>query len=182
MRIDRRSCSKNYLAAAGLGLALLACGDSGSVTATPTPTPTPAPTPTPTPATTIIQGQEPLSAPVAVGGSRVVKWDLTTPSDGTLDVTISYVYDNSKIHVWVTDRVCSQNQFANDECTYLIRSIDGPRPRTAEAAGVKAGTYSLFVANDGPNDEQIGYLVTLTSSASASGRLTVGPPAHFTRP
>ncbi|HXK12665.1 MAG TPA: hypothetical protein VMT70_23725 [Vicinamibacteria bacterium] len=177
---DRPAWPRRPLAGAGLALALAACGGSSSVTP-PTPTPTPVPTPTPTPPTLILQGQEPLSAPTAVGGTRIVKWDLTTPAPGTLNVTISYLNDDSQIHVWVTDRLCSPNQFDRDECNYLTKSLDGPRPRLLTASNVPAGTYSLFVANDGPNDEQIGYLVTLTTGSSSSGRLTIGPPAHFAR-
>ena len=43
-----------------------------------------------------------------------------------------------------------------------------PRPRRLTATDVAAGGYSLFVANDGPNDEQVGYEVRLTPDASGS--------------
>jgi len=150
------------LAGVVFGLALLAaCGDGGSVVAPPTPAPpTPAP-PTPPPATLVIQGQEPLDAPKAVGGTRVAKWDFTTPAAGTLEVTVSYLRGDSRILVWVTDRPCSPAQFERDECGYLAKSLEGGSPRRLTAAGVPAGGYSLFVANDGPNDEQIGYRVTI---------------------
>jgi len=162
-------------------LALVACGDDASVTTVPTPAPpTPVP-PTPTPSMLVIQGQAELSAPTGKG-SRVVKWDFTTPAYGTLDVTISYLRDSSRILVWVTDRLCNPWQFERDECFYLTKSLEGGSPRRLTATGVKAGSYSLFVANDGPNDEQVSYLVTLTPSASGLGGLTVGPPAFFSLP
>ena len=41
-------------------------------------------------------------------------------------------------------------------------------------AGVKAGTYTLFVSNDGPFDELIGYRVTLLPGSSGDGRLSTG--------
>ena len=63
--------------------------------------------------------------------------------------------------MWVTDRPCNKWQFERDECFYLARSVEGGSPRQLTATGVKAGSYSLFVANDGPNDEQIGYQVRL---------------------
>jgi hypothetical protein len=178
----RTGVLRTRLLGVGLVLAVTACGDGASVTTTPIPAPpTPVP-PTPTPAALVIQGQEAVEAPVARGGTRVVKWDFTTPAAGTVDVTISYLYDDSQILVWVTDRLCNKWQFERDECSYLTKSLEGPRPRRLTATGAKAGGYSLFVANDGPNDEQIGYQVMLTPSASGLGRLTVGPPASFSRP
>jgi hypothetical protein len=149
----------------GLALALAACGDDASPTTTPTPAPpTPAP-PTAPPAALVVQGQGALPAPPNPrGGTTLAKWDFTTVADGTLDVTIGYLYDSSKVLVFVTDRVCNQWQFERDECGYLTKSSEGPRPRQLTATGVKAGSYSLFVANDGPNDEQISYLVTLKGS------------------
>jgi hypothetical protein len=165
----RADTSRARLAGVGLVLALLAaCGDDGSVT-TPTPTPpTPAP-PTPPPATLVLSGERALPAP-RPGNGRTVSWDFTIAESGTVDVTISYLHDDSKILAWVTDRQCTRWQFERDECDYLTKSLDGPRPRGLTASGVEAGTYSLFVANDGPHDEEIGCEVFLTAGASASGR------------
>jgi hypothetical protein len=151
------------LAGAALLLALGACGDDASVTTPPTPAPpTPAP-PTPTPATVVLDGQQAFPAPPNPrGGTTLGNWNFTTPADGTVAVTISYLYDTSKILVWVTDRACNKWQFERDECNYLAKSAEGARPRQLTAPGVKAGEYSLFVANDGPYDEQVGYKVTVT--------------------
>ncbi len=159
----RTGSLRTRLAGVGLVLALMACGDSGSVTTPPTPAPpTPAP-PTPAPATLVVQGQEAVQAPASPKGTHEVNWDFTTTAGGTLDVTIGYLYDDSHILVWVTDRACNKWQFQRDECFYLTKSLEGPRPRKLTATGVKAGAYSLIVANDGPHDEQIGYQVTLTA-------------------
>ena len=152
-------------------LALLAgCGDGGSVVTAPTPAPPTPAAPTPAPATLVTQGQQALEAPKAVGGTRVANWDFTTPVAGTLEVTISYLRGDSRVLVWVTDRPCSSPQFERDDCFYLAKSLEGANPRRLTAAGVPAGPYSLFVANDGPNDEQIGYRVTVTPGASGGGR------------
>jgi hypothetical protein len=160
---------------AGVGLALVlfaACGDDATITTPPTPAPpTPVPTPTPTPAALIIQGERAFPAPPR-GKATLAGWDFTTEEAGTLDVTISYLYDDSKILVWVTNRPCNRRQFDRDHCFYLTKSLEGPRPRRLTATGVEAGGYSLWVANDGPHDEQIGYEVLLTPSTSGSGRLT----------
>jgi hypothetical protein len=161
---------RTRLAGVCLVIALFtACGDDASVTMPPTPAPpTPVP-PTPTPATLIIAGERALVAP-RPEKATLVSWDFTTPEAGTVDVTISYLHDDSQILVWVTNRLCNRWQFERDECFYLTKSLVGPRPRTLTAPGVEAGGYSLFVANDGPHDEQIGYEVFLTPSASGSGR------------
>jgi hypothetical protein len=160
----RTGSCRTHLAAVALLLALVSCGDDASVT-TPTPTPappTPAP-PTPPPATVVLQGQEALPAPANPrGGTTLANWNFTTPADGSLAVTISYLYDTSQILVWVTDRPCNKWQFERDECNYLVQSAEGARPRQLTATGVKAGEYSLFVANDGPHDEQVGYQVALS--------------------
>ena len=179
----RAGSLRTRLAGVGLVLALTACGDSGGgVTSPPTPAPpTPVP-PTPTPAALILQGQMGLPAPAnPVGGTDQVGWDFTTPENGTIDVTISYLYADSRVLVWVTDRRCTKWQFERDDCDYLTKSLEGSSPRKLTATGVKAGMYSLFVANDGPHDEQIGYQVTLTPSGG-SDQLTSGPPVHVSRP
>jgi hypothetical protein len=161
---------KMRLAGVGLALALFAaCGDDGNVTAPPTPAPpTPVP-PTPVPSTLLIRGEKALEAPPK-GKTRTGNWDFTTPEVGSVEVTISYVHDDSQILVWVTDRQCNKWQFEKDHCFYLTKSLAGPRPRTLTARGVEKGTYSLFVANDGPHEEQVGYEVRLKPRPSSSGR------------
>ncbi len=173
--VRSRLCTR--MAGVGLLVALVACGDGSSVTTPPTPAPPTPVAPTTPPASLVIEGQEVLTAPTGKG-SRVVKWDLALPVPGTLEVTISYQHDGSRILVWVTDRVCNYWQFERDECFYITKSLEGPRPRTLTATGVKAGSYSLFVANDGPHDEQIGYRVTLLPASNGEGRLATGPPAN----
>ena len=171
------------LAGAGLLLALFACGEDTTPTAVPTPVPpTPSASPTAPPPSLLIQGEEPLLAPPnPIGGTTLVKWDFTTPAAGTVDVTIGYLYDTSKIHVWVTDRLCNKWQFERDECFYLAKSIEGPRPRTLSASAVKTGTYTLFVANDGPHDEVVTYKVTLLPGSNGDGRLPTGASASPAR-
>lgn len=170
-----RSRLGTRVAGAGLLLVLFACGEDTSPTTTPSPVPsTPVP-PTPTPASLVIQGQEAFPAPPNLrGGTTLMKWDFTTPAAGRVDVTISYVYDTSKILVWVTDRQCNKWQFERDECFYITKSGEGARPRVLTASGVKAGTYTLFVANDGPYDEVVAYKVTLLPGSNGDGRLPTG--------
>jgi len=166
----RANMLRTRLGGVALVLALFTtCSDEPSVTAPAIPgTPTPAP-PTPSPATLVIQGEKALDA-LRPGRATLANWDFTTAQAGTLAVTISYLNDDSQILVWVTDRLCNRYQFERDECFYLTKSLGGPRPRRLTAIGVAAGEYSLFVANDGPNDELVGYEVRLTPGASSGGR------------
>jgi hypothetical protein len=170
------------LASAGLLLVLFACGEDTSPTSAPTPVPpTPVP-PTPPAAVVVIQGQEALPAPPNPnGGTTLVKWDFATPAAGTVGVTISYLYDTSKILVWVTDRPCNKWQFERDECFYIAKSGEGARPRVLTASGVKAGKYTVFVANDGPYDEVVGYEVTLLPNSNGDGRLLTPSSASSAR-
>jgi hypothetical protein len=121
--------------------------------------------PTPVPTTVVRQGQQLVQAPASRWGTNEVGWDFTTPVDGTIDVTVTYAFADSKILVWVTDRKCTKWQFERDECWYLTKSLEGSSPRKLTATGVKAGTYTLFVANDGPNHEEVSFLVVLTPAS-----------------
>jgi hypothetical protein len=172
---NARSRLGTRLVGAGLLLALVACSDE-TPTSVPTPAsavPSAAPS-TPPPGSLVMEGEEPVTAPTGKG-TRIVKWDVSLPVSGTLEATIGYLHDDSQIGVWITDRQCTLWQFDRDECFYLTKSLEGPRPRTLRATGVRAGDYSLFVANDGPHDEQIAYRVTLLPGSNGEGRLAAGP-------
>ncbi len=146
-----------WLRLVGLGLlvALAACGDDNKST-TPTTTPPTVP-PTTLPAgTTVIQGTE------LVPARQLFISDFVTDRAGRVDVTISYAFADSDILVWVTDRKCSRQMFENDSCDYLGKSLEGSSPRTLSFPSVAAGTYTLFVHNNGVHDEQLTYKVVLT--------------------
>ena len=64
---------------------------------------------------------------------------------------------------------------------YLAKSLEGPMPRVVSATNVAAGTYSVFIANDGPHDEQLTWKVTLATT-SGSGRVTLSAPTLAARP
>jgi hypothetical protein len=160
----------------GLLFGLAACGSDGTAPTTPTPTPTPAPAPTPTPAAVVVSGGDKLP------NRQVLNFDLTTTASGTVAVTVSYTYADSQILVWLTDRQCSPQLFQSDSCSYLAKSLDGANPRVISATGVEAGTYSVFIANDGPHDpEQLTWKVTLAAT-SASASLAATHPTSARRP
>ena len=175
MTLATRAVSRSLLLGLGLILALAACGSDSATPPTTPPTPVPTPVPTPTPPTVVAQGGDKLNA------LQVLNFDLTTSATGTIEVTVDYTFADSQVLVWLTDRQCSPQLFQSDSCTYLAKSLEGPKPRVIRASSVAAGTYSVFVANDGPHDpELITWKVTLATT-SASARVTVSPPTLVPR-
>jgi hypothetical protein len=137
-------------------IVLAACGDDGPST-TPTTTPPATTPPTTLPAgTTLIQGNE------LILKRQLFIRDVKVEQVGRLDITIEYTLADSQILFWLTDRKCSRQMFDNDSCNYLTKSLGGPTPRRATVPLVKLGTYTFFVANDGPHDEQVRYRIVLT--------------------
>jgi hypothetical protein len=144
------------LAAVGLVIALAACGDDGPAT-TPTTTPPATTPPTTLPAgITLIQGNE------LIPQRQMFIRDVKVEKEGRLDITFEYGFADSWILMWLTDRRCSRQMFESDSCNYLTKSVAGKSPRTATVSSVKVGTYTLFVANEGPHDEQVKYRAVLT--------------------
>lgn len=163
--------ARRWLRPAGASLLLLAlagCGDNNPAT-TPTTTPT-----TTTPTTTLPAGTVVLQGSAPILAAKLYLVDVTTSQDGKVDVTIDYTFADSQVLMWLTNRQCNYNLFEADGCDYLVKSLGGSKPRTMSASSVKAGTYSLFIANDGPHDEQVSYTVSLTTSAGAVGSLSLG--------
>jgi hypothetical protein len=154
-----------------LAVAPAGCGDKTTATTptTPSASPTPAPT-TPPAGSVVVQGTAPLAA------QNVFLVDVRTTQDGRIDVSVDYTFSDSQVLLWLTDRQCNFNLFQADGCDYLVKSLAGPKPRTMSASGVKAGTYTLFIANDGPHDEQLTYSVSLASSAGAGAGVVLGTP------
>ncbi len=150
--------------------ALAGCSDSTPTTPTTTPTIPTSTTPTPPPpaGNVILQWTSPILA------EKLFLVDVTTPQAGRIDVTIDYQFADSQVLMWLTARQCNYNLFQADGCDYLVKSLGGSKPRTMSASNVPAGTDSLFIANDGPHDENVMYKVTLTPSTGAQGSLTLG--------
>jgi hypothetical protein len=144
------------LAAVGLVIALAACGDDGPAT-TPTTTPPATTPPTTLPAgITLIQGNE------LIPKRQLFIRDVKVEQAGRLEINVEYTFADNWILFWLTDRRCSRQIFEHDSCNYLTKSVAGASPRTATVTSVKVGTYTFFVANDGPHDEQVKYRITLT--------------------
>ena len=144
------------LAAVGLAISLAACGDDNSGT-----------TPTTVPTTTTTTTQPPAGITLIRGNELIPKRglflrDLTVTQRGRLDITIEYTHPENGVLYWLTDRKCSRQWFENDGCDYLTKSLGGTSPRKGTLASVAPGTYTFFIANDGPLDDQVTYSIVLT--------------------
>jgi hypothetical protein len=151
IRIDRRALALSTLVT--LTAVLTACSDSPTSN-----TPATAVTTTTTtlpPATVIVQGTTLIPA------RQVFFTDVATTTTGRLTVTIDYGSSANQVLMWLTDRKCSFIMFDRDDCDYLVKSLEGSKPRVMTSPSVGPGTYTLFVANDGPGDDQVSYRVTL---------------------
>ncbi len=149
----RRLCTRTtgLWLAAPLVLVLAACGDDNTNTTPTTLPPTTTTTTTLPPTVTLIRGNE------LIPKRQLFMRDLTLTQKGTIEITVQYTHAENAILFWLTDRKCSRQMFDNDACDYLTKSTSGTTPRTARAAGVAPGTYTFFVSNDGPLDDQVQY-------------------------
>jgi hypothetical protein len=133
-----------------------ACGDDTPAPTATTPVTTATTTTTTLPAATLItQGSTQIPA------RQVFFTDVTTASSGRITVTIDYGSAGNQVLMWLTDRKCSFTMFDRDDCDYLVKSLEGGKPRSMTSPSVAPGTYTLFVSNDGPSDDQVSYKVTL---------------------
>lgn len=166
--MTKRSSHRSMLACACLIGALAACSDDPTPTS-PTSTGTTTTTTTQPAAALVVQGSELIPA------RQVFLLDVTTTRAGRVDVTIDYPAGNTVL-MWLTDRPCSFQMFDRDVCDFLVKSVEGANQKRMFAPSVQPGTYTLFIANDGPADGSVSYTVTLTPVAAA-GALTVVPGA-----
>jgi len=121
----------------------------------------------------VLEGSSPLAAGFAAGAY------FTTDRVGTIEATVNYTFAASEILVWIATGQCTAELFGAERCTFATSSFSGPRPRTVTLTGAAAGTYTLVVANLGPDDEAISVQVVFTPSAgAASGESTILAPAR----
>ncbi len=164
-----------FLTALGLISALCmavlfaACGKDSE------PAPT-APTPAPPAPRLLLQGSFALRAPTDdfVNFALVPVTDATS---GLWQANVDWAIETNTLWMWVTDGVCTGEQFARPECPFestcpcrvTVRSETAtPKPRVLTIPGAPGGTRTLIVANLGPREEAVQYSVTLQRSSSLS--------------
>lgn len=151
---------KSALALALIGLLVNAgCGGSSpSAPSTPAPTPVPAPV-----TTTVTSGAGPIcascSAPVA---------DFSLGSPGTVTATLRWTFASSDVDIWVLSGT-SCNTFnlttlvpSGAGCTVLCQDIGVVGTTATCSFSGTAGTYRLWGANYGSQNESGTFTVTVT--------------------
>jgi hypothetical protein len=140
-------------------------GDCGTPSAACTPVSSPTPSsPLPAVKSVVLEASIP-SLPVDYVAGRF----FSITGSGAVDVTVDWTLAEDRVHVWLAKGQCTFEQFEADSCQYLTQSqVSRPKPRILSVPAVSPGTYTLIVANWGPNDESLSYQVVLTSGPGAS--------------
>ena len=159
------------LACAGL----MACG--GDSPTAPTSQPVPAAPPAPV-STVVSQGAVSGLPPFMAYASA----PFTTSSVGNLDVTLDWTFPACDLDLYVlrgTTANCSVAQFNARQCDIVAFSESvAAKPEKVSVASLPTGTYTLLIANWGPETESFSYQAVLTTGgATASGRTSPGQPS-----
>lgn len=163
--------------AASCALVLVTSCGSDSNPANPV-SPTSPPPPPPPPTTRVLQqGNVALAAPTD-DAVYVALTSITDSAAGRWEATVDWGSSANELWMWVTDGVCTIEQFNGPECPFeaacpcrfAIRSEAAmPKPRVLTIPGASGGTRTLILANLGPGQETAQYRVTLTSSSITPG-------------
>jgi hypothetical protein len=152
----------------GLSFGLGACGNDGPTNPISTTTPPP---PTPRPPVVLDRGEGQLPA------FNVLVRPLATAETGAFDVTVDWTFASNDVDVAIARGACSFEQLISAECTLLgMTTSVTTKPERLRVANQPAGTYTLLIANFGPDDESIAYQAVFTpgtSAASTSGGVAI---------
>ena len=150
----------------GALLCLTGCGD-GADDGPGSPTPIP-------PAPRLVQqGSFALAAPDGDSVHFAVA-PIPESSGGLWEATVDWGSGTNTLWMWVTNGVCTAEQFAKPECPFeaacqcdlTVRSESAtPKPRLLAIPNAPAATRTLIVANLGPREETVTYRVMLTSTS-----------------
>jgi len=108
-----------------------------------------------------------------VHGSRVLAPNakdtasITTPATGHLEVTVDWLLASDFVSVALAQAPCSVDQLSNSACDVLFSQFSPPKPLANSTSLLRAGTYTLIVANLNPIPESVSTQVVLTSAGCA---------------
>lgn len=128
------------------------------------------PSPVQPPPRVLQQGSFALAAPDA-DFVRFALAPITESSGGLWEATVDWASGTNTLWMWVTNGVCTTEQFAKPECPFeaacqcefAIRSEAAtPKPRVLTIPNAPPATRTLIVANLGPLEEMVTYRVMLT--------------------
>jgi hypothetical protein len=157
-----------------LSLSMAACGGSNSPTAPAVQTATATPPP---PVSTVVAQGGFAGLPVAQAWASP---PFTTTSAGRLEVTVDWTFARTDLDVYVlrgTVANCTIAQFNARQCDLAAFSESvTAKPEKVTVASAPAGTYTILVANWGPDQESFSYQAVSTSGASAATSHSQGQP------
>jgi hypothetical protein len=136
-------------------LLLTGCGSSNPTTPT-------VPTPPPIVKSLVKQGSVPGQPE-----STVAAINFTTTKAGTLTATVDWTFATNQMEMALakgTNTCFSNNNFDFNLCTNDVvsaTSADGSKPKLLTVGSLPAGTYTLYVANLGPNAESWSFQIFL---------------------
>jgi hypothetical protein len=144
------------------------CGGGGGCSDNPAgPGCQPSPIPTPSPLVTRVVSQ----------GSRSLETRFltdvvfTTTASGTVGVEVNWTFASNDVDIYLTRGAdpCTVDAFNSGTCAFIASSESTSlKPERLTAAGLAAGTYTLYIGNLGPTDESVAYQVTLASTSASS--------------
>lgn len=168
--------SLSRLAVVTVGIAVCACGGgNGSVITGGSPVVT---QPTPQPPVVVSQMSGASLPAQYVGGVA-----FSTTRSGTLDVTVDWTYAANDVDVALASGSCSLEQLQADQCRLLAFAVSSTaKPERLQLAAAAAGSYTLLVENNGPDNESVSYQVVLTPSAVAAATQAPAGKLRWKRP
>ena len=149
--------------AVGALLCTTACGEESNGGLGPSPPPAPR---------VVQQGSFALGAPDGESVHFAIA-PIAESSGALWEATADWTAGTNTLWMWVTNGVCTPEQFALPECPFeaecpcqfAIRSeVATPKPRVLAIPNATAAARTLIVANLGPGEETVNYRVTVTSA------------------
>jgi len=143
-----------------LAVTVASCGGGNSSTPTTTPTPTPAPTPLPPQIVAQDTG-------LALRAGWITWRPFPTSRAGILEATVDWTSADDNIGTFLIKGECDYDQVAAGQCETLVSADSAAKPETFTYQSTTASTYTIFIYNDGPDEESISYQVVLRATLSA---------------
>jgi hypothetical protein len=139
-----------------LAASMIACGYQ--------PLTIPATPPPPPPPFVVAQGTGALEA-----GFLAQVTPFRTPLPGRLDATVDWTFATNDVDAIIVSGECSLEQFDAGRCPVLaVAAGTTAKPERLTVPAAAPGTYTLFIGNEGPEDESLSFQVVLTPSAATA--------------
>jgi hypothetical protein len=149
---------------------LTACGGGSDPIVRPTPTPTP------TPPVVLSSGGGALEV-----GFIAMAQPIVTTSSGALEVTVDWTFATNDIDVLLARGACSFEQLDAGQCNIAASATSATaKPERVRTSGA-AGTYTLFVENNGPADDSASYQAVFFAGASSASEASIRSLPEKTR-